>query len=155
MTVELVKSSFWYLFKPRKVGWLNKVRRGVGECGGNCLKYLNRGRNRKERRGNKDFKKGGGKLGQGVGALKRGGTGTPLRTMHLNHVVLLFWFSLIQLQFVGLEWRPLRCHSLLASLFGDISMYLYSSAKKYIFLPLNWFRPGEKVVFFNSVSLDI
>ena len=42
------------------------------ECGGNCLKYLKRGRNRKERRGNKDFKKGGGKLGQGVGALKRG-----------------------------------------------------------------------------------
>ena len=49
--------------------------------GGNCLKYLKRGWNRKEGRGNKDFKKRG-KLGQGVGALKRGGgAGTPRRTM--------------------------------------------------------------------------
>ena len=47
--------------------------------GGNCLKHLKRGWNRKERRGNKDFKKGG-KLGQGVGAVKRG-AGTPLQTM--------------------------------------------------------------------------
>ena len=36
----------------------------------NCLKYLNRGWDRKKRRGHKDFKRGG-KLGQGVGALKR------------------------------------------------------------------------------------
>ena len=49
--------------------------------GGNCLKYLKRGWNRKEGRENKDFKKGS-KLSQGVGALKRGGAGTPLRTMH-------------------------------------------------------------------------
>ena len=45
---------------------------------------LKRGWNRKEGRGSKDFKKGG-KLGQGVGALKGGGVGrgagTPLRTM--------------------------------------------------------------------------
>ena len=41
------------------------------EGGGNCVKYLKRGWNRKEGRGNKDFKKGD-KLGQGVGALKRG-----------------------------------------------------------------------------------
>ena len=48
---------------------------------GNCLKYLKRRWNRKEGRGNKDFKKEG-NLGQGVGALKRvGGAGTPLRTM--------------------------------------------------------------------------
>ena len=39
---------------------------------GNCLKYLKRGWNRKEGKGYKDFKKGGGKLSQGVGALKRG-----------------------------------------------------------------------------------
>ena len=52
-----------------------------------CLKYLKRGWNTKEGRANKDFKKGG-KLGQGVGALKGGGGGggggwggTPLRTM--------------------------------------------------------------------------
>ena len=48
------------------------------EGGGNCLKYLKRWWNRKEGKGNKDFKKEG---GQGVGALKRG-AGTPLRTMN-------------------------------------------------------------------------
>ena len=58
------------------------------EGGGNCLKYLERGWNRKEGRGNKDLKKGGGgKLGQGVGALKGGGDGTPLPIMHYqNHI---------------------------------------------------------------------
>ena len=47
------------------------------EGGGKCLKYLKREWNRTEWRGNKDFKKGGGggKLGQGVGALKMGGGG--------------------------------------------------------------------------------
>ena len=36
------------------------------------------GWNSKEGRGNKDFiKRGGGKLVQGMGALKRGGAGTP------------------------------------------------------------------------------
>ena len=46
------------------------------ESRGKCLK---RRWNMKEGRGNKDFKKGG-KLGQGVGALKGGGgvSGTPL-----------------------------------------------------------------------------
>ena len=48
-----------------------------------CLNNLKRGWNRKEERGSKDFKKGGGKLGQGVGGLKRG-AGTPLRTMTKN-----------------------------------------------------------------------
>ena len=44
------------------------------EHGGDCLKYLKSGWNRKEGRGNKDLKNGGGggKLGQGVDALKRG-----------------------------------------------------------------------------------
>ena len=50
------------------------------EGGGNCLKYLTRGSNRKGGRGNKDFKKGG-KLGQGVAALKKGGAGTSSQTM--------------------------------------------------------------------------
>ena len=61
------------------------------EDGGNCLKYLKRGWNRKERRGHKDFKggggggEGGGKLGQGVNALKRGsGLGSPYELRALN-----------------------------------------------------------------------
>ena len=41
--------------------------------------------NRKEWRRNKDFKKWG-KLGQGVGALKRGGAGTPL-TNYVTHAL--------------------------------------------------------------------
>ena len=46
------------------------------EGGVNYLKYLERGWNRKEGRGHKDFKKGV-KLGQGVRALKRGGLELP------------------------------------------------------------------------------
>ena len=77
MTVELVKLLFWYLFKPRKVGWLDEGRRGLHKGGGNRkVKYLKMGWNRKEGRGNKAFRKRG-KPGQGVGVLKRGG-GTPL-----------------------------------------------------------------------------
>ena len=48
----------------------------------NCLKYIKKQWSGKKRRENKDFKKGGEeKLGQGVGALKKGGAGTPLGTM--------------------------------------------------------------------------
>ena len=49
----------------------------VRGAGGDCLKYLKRGLSRTEGRKNKDFKKGG-KLSQGVGALKKGGGGLEL-----------------------------------------------------------------------------
>ena len=49
---------------------------GLHEGAGDCLKYLKRGWNRKEGRGNKDFKKGG-KLGQGMGVLKTVGLEPP------------------------------------------------------------------------------
>ena len=56
---------------------------GLQEGVGNYLKYLKTGQNRKEGRGNKDFKKGEvGKLGQGVGVSKRG-AGTPLQIFWL------------------------------------------------------------------------
>ena len=51
--------------------------------GGDCLKYLKRGWNRKEGKGKKDFKKGG-KLDQGLGALKGGWAGTPLMNYGLH-----------------------------------------------------------------------
>ena len=55
-----------------------RIRR-LREGGGNCLKYLKMGWNRKEVKGNKDFKKGGwGKLRQGLGALKKGGNWNPV-----------------------------------------------------------------------------
>ena len=44
---------------------------GSCERGGNCLKYLKRGWNRKEGKGNKDFKKGG-KAGPRGGCLIKG-----------------------------------------------------------------------------------
>ena len=70
VTVELVKSPFRYLFKLGQVGWSDQGRRVLQRVGEqNCLKYLKRGWKRKERKRNKDFNKGG-KLGQGVGALK-------------------------------------------------------------------------------------
>ena len=40
------------------VGWSDLDRKGYHEDGGNCLKYLKREWNKKEGRGNKDFKKG-------------------------------------------------------------------------------------------------
>ena len=43
--------------------------------GGNCLKYLKRGVEQKERRGNKDFKRGGGAGGGGEWVGLGGGGG--------------------------------------------------------------------------------
>ena len=69
MTVELVKSPFYYLFKPRRLvgGWIKAE--GGCEGGGYCLKYLKRRWNRKEGKGNKDFKKGRGQAGPRGGCL--------------------------------------------------------------------------------------
>ena len=44
---------------------------GLHEGGGNCVKYLKRGWNRKEGRRNKDFKRGGGQAGSRGGCLKK------------------------------------------------------------------------------------
>ena len=63
-------------------GWI----RAEGGCKGgeNCLKHLKRGWNRKEGRGNKDFKKVG-QAGSRDGCLKKGeGAGTPLQTMGMR-----------------------------------------------------------------------
>ena len=64
---------------------------GLHEDEGNCLKYLKREWNREEGRKNKDFKKGG-KLGQRMGALKRGAV-TPLQTMEQQSLSnqTVFW----------------------------------------------------------------
>ena len=57
---------------------------GLREGGGNCQKYLKRRWNRKEGRGNKDFENGV-KLGEGVGALKRGGLEPPYELWRSIH----------------------------------------------------------------------
>ena len=57
--------------------------RAVGGCvrvGGDYLRYLKKGWNKKEGRGNKDFKKEG-KAGSRGECLKKRGAGTSLRTM--------------------------------------------------------------------------
>ena len=64
------------------------------EDGRNCLKYLKRVWNRKQGRGNKDFKKGGGKLGQGVCTWKRGGGSNPL----LNYGFTLATHTFLELK---------------------------------------------------------
>ena len=51
------------------------------EGGGNCLKYLKRGWNRKEGRENKDFKKGG-QAGSRGGCLRMGGLKPPYELWH-------------------------------------------------------------------------
>ena len=57
--------------------------------GRNCLKYLKKGQSRKEGRENKNLKKkggGGGKLGQGVDALKRRGGWACNRIRNYVHI---------------------------------------------------------------------
>ena len=97
VTVEPVNSPFFYFFKPRKVGWSGWCRRDLREGGGNCLKYFERGWNRKDGRGQKDFKKGG-KLGQGVGTLKKGGLKPPFElwvdVLYYHPQVFFNWDSL-------------------------------------------------------------
>ena len=58
---------------------------------GDCLKYLKRGWNRKEGTGNKDLKNGG-KLDQGMGALKRGGW-NPLPSYVVFLIIQLIIFA--------------------------------------------------------------
>ena len=69
------------------------------EGGGDCVKYLKRRWNRKEGRGNKEFKKGGNKLGQGAGALKRGGwnplTNNVFIFMPKTHVIIHFFLEIL------------------------------------------------------------
>ena len=62
----------------RKKSWLVGLGQEGLKCWGNCLAYLERGKNTKEWRGDKDFKKEGGNLGQDVGSK---GSGPPFRTM--------------------------------------------------------------------------
>ena len=58
------------------------------EGGGNCLKYLERGGTERRGEETKILKRGGGKLGQWVGALKRACVaGTSLRTMIFRGVM--------------------------------------------------------------------
>ena len=65
--------------QERLVGWI-RAEEICMKVGGNYLKYLKRGWNKKEGRGHKDFKKmGGGKLGHRVGALKRRGLKTTCK----------------------------------------------------------------------------
>ena len=51
---------------------------GLHDGGGNCLKYLKRGWNSKEARGNKDFKNRGASWVKG-GCLKKEGARTPYK----------------------------------------------------------------------------
>ena len=62
------------MFKPRKVGCSDSGRRGLHEGGRELSKYLKRGWNRKEEGETKILKRGD-KLGEGVGALKKRGSG--------------------------------------------------------------------------------
>ena len=63
-------------------------------CGGrgNCLKYPKKGWNRKEGRGNKDFKKGASWVKGGC--LKKGRAGTPLRTMVSSKAIFSYGTSI-------------------------------------------------------------
>ena len=88
---------------------------------GNCLKYLKRRWNRKDRRRNRDSKKGGGgKLGQGVGTFKKGGSGNPSRTMlHLSR-----FHKLYMLLYVAQVGRCSKCSGRGENvIWGDLAFY--------------------------------
>ena len=84
----MVNSAFWYVFKPRNVGWSDYYRRNLHEGRVNCLKYLKSEWNRTKERWHKDLKKGV-SLGQRVDALK-GGSETTLQTMDDLILPILF-----------------------------------------------------------------
>ena len=86
-----IKSPFLFLFKPRKVGGLDQGWKELRESGRNCLKYLKKGWNGKEWRGDKDLKKRGQAESRGVCLKQEGGgvAGTPLRTMICRSLVLI------------------------------------------------------------------
>ena len=60
------------------------------EGGGNCLKYLRRGCNRKEGRGDKNLKKGGTSKVKGYMSLKSGGLKTPYELRVIKHANFQF-----------------------------------------------------------------
>ena len=68
-------------------------KKGSCESERNCLKYLKRGWNKKEGRGNKDFKieVQDGSRGK---CLKKVGAGTPLRNMWLLEHMSMVWSAL-------------------------------------------------------------
>ena len=65
------------MLKSRKVGWLDKGRRGFHESWGNGVKYLKREWNKK-RRGETKYLKKEGKLSQEVGVVNGGEGGLEL-----------------------------------------------------------------------------
>ena len=72
------------MFVQTNKGWLVRLgQEGFAEGEEHYLKYLKRGWNRKEERGQKDFKKGR-QAGSRGGCLKKWGAGTVLRTMILH-----------------------------------------------------------------------
>ena len=79
--------------QERLVGWI-RAEEICMKVGGNYLKYLKRGWNRKEGRGHKDFKKMGGQAGSQGGCLKKERVENHLQTM----VVFLFLLLFVTLQ---------------------------------------------------------
>ena len=102
------------------VGLEKKVHlRNVGR---NCLKYHKKRWNRKEGRGNKDFKRGG-KLGQGLGAFKKVG---------LEPHYELCWYELCWSEFIVLKCYFKFTYTFLVLFF--CTFFLFFIKKKKMFL---------------------
>ena len=96
MAVELVKSPFDICVNPWIMcneGWCVKLgHEGVAWGLGNCLKYLKREWKGKERRENKDFRKGGASWVKGWVPWKGGGGWNPLTdhdTLNITNVRMI------------------------------------------------------------------
>ena len=102
---NFMKKRYSKLFKMnlcvyvKKVGVSDNGRKGIGA---EKLKYLKKGVEQKRREGKQKFlKKGGSKLGQDLGTLKRGAK-TPLRTMHCRSFTssYIYWSQALSQYFL-------------------------------------------------------
>ena len=139
------------MFKPRKVGWSHEGSRGLNEGGGKHLEYLKRGWNRKEGRGNKDFKNGR-QAGSRSWSLKKGRGGWNPVT-NCDHYIVNFprrfylqikTFHLsVLFEFEVTTWR----HKYLEITHAQILL-----SKPFAFLVLSQpeFRESELIIFAHS-----
>ena len=82
------------MFEPRKVGWIDKDRKGLHKGGENCLKYLGTEKGRGETTILKRRMGGGGQAGSMGGCLKKRGDWNPLTSYVYNLYIQLQNISL-------------------------------------------------------------
>ena len=104
--------------------------------GGNYLKYLKRGWNRKQGRGNKDCKRRR-QAGSRGGCIKKGGPGTPYKLWYIGKLIL--WSLLFFVIFLNVT--VLKFHYVK----GNFPKMFWWSA----FSPISWLLPLVSVILYH------